>query len=236
MKTVNPGRLRVLLPKFGGSYPIRNRGRRTLMAAYCAVPRDGPFAISKATLAALAAELAGPAAAGLTACELEELLDERERRSCGSCCRTTTTCGRRGKNSRPTRPCLRDGTNQVTRTRLETGHVRLLATLFCTVKVTRCAWRKPGAGNWRPADAALSLPAGRHSHSLARLPHSGGPRLVRRRARRGYPPVRAGHRQAAARAGRRRRGRRHRRVLPARIPKPCTAGTLLVLSADCKGT
>jgi hypothetical protein len=28
---------------------------------------------------------------------------------------------------------------------------------------------EPGAGNWRPADAALSLPAGRHSHSLAKL-------------------------------------------------------------------
>ena len=35
--------------------------------------------LSKAMFAALAAELAGPAAAGLTACELEELLDERGR-------------------------------------------------------------------------------------------------------------------------------------------------------------
>ncbi len=50
----------------------------------------------------------------------------------------------------------------------EAGHGRLLATLFGTVRVTRCAWRKLGAGNWRPADAALSLPAGRHSHSLAK--------------------------------------------------------------------
>ena len=49
------------------------------MAAYCAVPPDDPFAISKAMLTALAAELSGPAAAGLTACELEDLLDERGR-------------------------------------------------------------------------------------------------------------------------------------------------------------
>ena len=35
--------------------------------------------------------------------------------------------------------------------------------------VTRCAWRKPGAPDYRPADAALSLPAGRHSHTLAKL-------------------------------------------------------------------
>ena len=49
------------------------------MAAYATVPPDDPFAVSKAMLAALAAELAGPAAAGLTACELEDLLDERGR-------------------------------------------------------------------------------------------------------------------------------------------------------------
>ena len=29
--------------------------------------------------------------------------------------------------------------------------------------------RRPGAGNLYPADAALSLPASRHSHTLARL-------------------------------------------------------------------
>ena len=49
------------------------------MAAYSAVPPDDPFAVSKGMFAALAAELAGPAAAVLTACELEELLDERGR-------------------------------------------------------------------------------------------------------------------------------------------------------------
>ena len=50
------------------------------MAAYATVPPDDPFAVSKAMFAALAAELAGPAAAGLTACELEELLDEESRK------------------------------------------------------------------------------------------------------------------------------------------------------------
>ena len=46
------------------------------------MPRSRPkirFAVSKAVFAALAAGLAGPAAAGLTACELEDLLDERGR-------------------------------------------------------------------------------------------------------------------------------------------------------------
>ena len=63
----------------------------------------------------------------------------------------------------------RRGADGIPRTRLETGHGRLLATLFGTVQVTRCAWRRPGAGNLYPADAALSLPAPRHSHTLARL-------------------------------------------------------------------
>jgi hypothetical protein len=40
---------------------------------------------------------------------------------------------------------------------------------FAAVTVTRCAWRRPGAPNYCPADAALSLPAGRHSHTLAKL-------------------------------------------------------------------
>jgi hypothetical protein len=36
-----------------------------VMEAYCAVPPDDPFAVSRGMLGALAAELAGPAAAGL---------------------------------------------------------------------------------------------------------------------------------------------------------------------------
>lgn len=41
--------------------------------------------------------------------------------------------------------------------------------MFGAVRVIRCAWRHPGAANYCPADAALSLPAGLHSHSLAKL-------------------------------------------------------------------
>ena len=47
------------------------------MEAYCAVPPDDPFAVSKDMFDGLAAELEGAAAAGLTACQLEEFLDER---------------------------------------------------------------------------------------------------------------------------------------------------------------
>ena len=134
------------------------------MAAYCPIPPDDPFAISKAMFAALAAELAGPAAAGLTACELEDLLDERGREVIRQLLQDhfDLRAAREEQQARGRRAPA-TGPDKITRTRLETGHGRLLATLFGTVRVTRCAWRKPGAPNWRPADAALSLPAGRHS-------------------------------------------------------------------------
>ena len=104
------------------------------------------------------------------------------------------------------------------------------------MQVTRCAWRKPGAPNYCPADAALSLPAGRHSHSLAKLAAIEGARgsfdaahdAITRRC----GPV-IGKRQleeavvhAAADIP---------AFYAARIPEPCTPGTLLIMSADCKG-
>lgn len=61
------------------------------------------------------------------------------------------------------------GADGVERRRLEDGHHRLLATVLGTVTVTRCAWRAPGTANLYPAGQQLSLPAGRHSHGLARL-------------------------------------------------------------------
>ena len=120
--------------------------------------------------AALAAELAGPAAAGLTACELEELLDERGREVLRQLLQDHFDLRSvREEQQAREHPGPVTGADGITRTRLETGHGRALATLFGTVRVTRCAWRKPGAANYCPADAALSLPAGRHSHSLAKL-------------------------------------------------------------------
>jgi hypothetical protein len=43
------------------------------MPAYAPIPPDDPFAVSKGLFDALACELAGPAAARLTASALEEL-------------------------------------------------------------------------------------------------------------------------------------------------------------------
>jgi hypothetical protein len=108
--------------------------------------------------------------------------------------------------------------------------------LFGAVRVTRCAWRHPGAANYCPADAALSLPAGLHCHSLAKL-------AVLEAARGSFDDA---HDAVARRCGPV-IGKRQLeqavvhaavdipRVLCRRIPEPCTSSTLLVMSADCKG-
>ena len=207
------------------------------MAAYCAVPPDDPFAVSRGMFDGLAAELAGPAAAVLTACELEELLDERGREIQRRLLQEhlDLRAGREEDEARG-HPAPVTGTDGITRTRLEAGQGRDLATLFGTVTVTRCAWRRPGAANFCPADAALSLPAGRHSRSLAKLAAVEAARgsfdAAHAAITRRCGPV-IGKRQleqAVVRAA---------ADIPAfyaaRVPEPCTPGTLLVMSADCKG-
>src|SRR5664279_6328641 len=68
------------------------------------------------------------------------------------------------------------GADTLTRTRLETGHQRGLATVFGPVTVTRIGYRAPGAGNLYPADAALNLPEEKHSHGLRQLAAIEAPR------------------------------------------------------------
>ena len=186
---------------------------------------------------ALAGELAAPAAAVLTACELEELLDEKGREMIRQLLQDHYDL-RRMREEQQAREdrAPATGPDGITRTRLETGHGRLLATLFGTVMVTRCAWRTPGAPNYRPADAALSLPAGRDSHSLAKL-------AALEAARGSFS---AAHAAIGRRCGNVIGKRQLEQAVTgaaadisvfyaARVPEPCTPETLLVLSADCKG-
>ncbi|MGH3237275.1 MAG: ISKra4 family transposase, partial [Streptosporangiaceae bacterium] len=92
------------------------------MAAYAAVPPDDPFAVSKAMFAALAGELAGPAAAGLTAFELEELLDERCREVVRQLLQDHYDLrALREEQQAREHPAPVTGTGGITRTRLETG-------------------------------------------------------------------------------------------------------------------
>jgi len=53
--------------------------------------------------------------------------------------------------------------------RIEAGHARHLATTVGAVTVHRLAFRAPGCQNLYPADAELNLPAGLHSHEVAKL-------------------------------------------------------------------
>src|SRR5690349_9895440 len=80
------------------------------------------------------------------------------------------------------------GPDGITRNRVETGHGRLLATLFGTVRVTWCAWRRPGQA---PLPGRCRLVAA----GAPALPCPGPPgrpggstRLVRDRARRDHRP------------------------------------------------
>jgi hypothetical protein len=204
---------------------------------YCPVPPDDPFAASRAQFGSLAASLAAPGAAALTACELEDLLADKGREVLRQLLQDhlDLRAAREEEQAREDRAPA-TGTDGITRPRLEAGHGRLLATMFGTVGVVRCAWRRPGARNWCPADAALSLPAGRHSHSLARLAAIEAARgsfddahaAVTRRC----GPV-IGKRQleeAAVHAA-----CDISAFYAARVPGPRTAETLLILSADCKG-
>ena len=158
-------------------------------------------------------------------------------RCSGRWCKTTWTCARHGRRRPPGSTALpwrgRTGSRG---TGWRPATAGCWPRLFGTVQVTRCAWRRPGAGNLYPADAALSLPAPRHSHTLARLAaleavrgsfetaHAAitsrcGPVMGKRQIEQAV--VNAAGDIAAFYA--------------ARVPMPCTASTLLVISADSKG-
>ena len=207
------------------------------MEPYALIPAAGPFAASAGAFAALVAELEGPGAAGLTACELEDLLAERGREVQRQLLQDhlDLRAAREEQAARERRPAA-TGADGITRSRLERGHGRLLASLFGTVRVTRCAWRRPGAGNLCPADAALSLPACRPSHAVARL--------AAIEAARGS--FEAAHAAVTRRCGPVIGKRQVEQAVMsasgdiaafyhARVPVPCTASTLLVISADAKG-
>jgi hypothetical protein len=61
------------------------------------------------------------------------------------------------------------GADGARRASVEAGHERPLASVFGEVRVRRVAYRARGRCNLYPADAALNLPAERHSHGLRRL-------------------------------------------------------------------
>jgi len=129
-----------------------------------------PFAASRAAFAALLVELDGEGAARLGHAELEEVLDLRGRELLRRLYQDHLELRRlREALAVGAHPAAVTGPDGVIRHAIETGHERLLATVFGTVTVGRCAWRAKGRRNVYPADAALRLPRLRHSHGLRRL-------------------------------------------------------------------
>ena len=116
------------------------------MEPYAQIPDAGSFAASADLFTILVEELQSAEAAGLTACELEDLLAERGREVRRQLLQDhlNLRAAREEQAARQHRLSA-TGADGVTRTRVATGHHRQLATLFGTVQVTRCARRRPGA-------------------------------------------------------------------------------------------
>jgi hypothetical protein len=198
---------------------------------------DDPFAASRTAFDALAVELGAEEAAGLGHAELEDLLELRGRELLRQLLQDHLDLRQvRKERAVHARPAPVTGADGVTRRAVETGHQHGLASIFGTVVVGRCAWRAKGQRNLYPADAALGLPRGRHSHGLRRLA--------------ALEAVRGSFDQATETITRRcgqvvgKRGVEQLTVAAttdidafyrAVVPQPATDATVLVLSVDGKG-
>src|SRR6516225_3530375 len=123
------------------------------------------FARSREAFAAAAGWLAGAEAAGRGLAALEEELAVRGREIQRRLLQDHLFA-RAAAEPRLARVTGPDG---ICRTWAEAGHGRVLSSVFGPVRVSRIAYRAPGAPNVYPADALLGLPAGKHSPGLAKM-------------------------------------------------------------------
>nr|WSW48700.1 ISKra4 family transposase [Streptomyces sp. NBC_01001] len=130
-----------------------------------------PFARSVSAFETLMCALSGVDASAWTHAELEEHLDAAGRELLRQLLQDhlDLRAMREEKQVRAGSRPLVVGPEGRVRPWRDTGHSRWLASVFGLVRVARVAHRGPGVGNVHPADAALSLPAGRHSMGLRRL-------------------------------------------------------------------
>ncbi len=132
-------------------------------ASTAAAGMDG-FAVSRERFETLVGFLDGTTAAGLSHGDLEDRLETEGRELLRQLFQDHL---RLRSQAEPHLQVI--GADGVRRGRLETGHSRELLTVFGGVQVSRLAYRAPQQPNLHPADAALNLPAERHSHGLRRL-------------------------------------------------------------------
>src|SRR6266545_3660628 len=190
-----------------------------------------PFATSRSAFDALTLELSAEPAAGLGHAELEELLELRGRDLLRQLFQDHLDLRQlREEHAVRAHPAPVTGPDGVARRAVETGHRRLLASIFGTVTVGRCAWRAPGQRNVYPADATLRLQGLRRLAALEAVRGSFDQATEAIRGRCGRV---AGKRQleqltvaTAADVDAFYRGV---------VAEPCTDATVLVLSVDGKG-
>ena len=204
------------------------------MATYDTPAPADPFARSRICFEALVEDLASGRTQEMTHDQLEDLLGARGREVQRQLLQDHLDL--RAIREQQALPADRGQRRVEGRGRVERGHERVLATVFGMVTVRRLAYRAPGRPNVYPADVALSLPAGRHSHGLRRA-------AALEAVRGSYDTAKTvidrrcgqvvGKRQmeqlvhgAAADIG---------AFYTQRVPMPCTSEVLLVLSADGKG-
>ncbi|MFC5959936.1 ISKra4 family transposase, partial [Streptomyces pratens] len=190
------------------------------------------FAASRCLFDQVTEELGSTDAAALTHSQLEDLLGSRMREVTRQLFQDHLRL-RELTEQRLTE--VVDATG-VERTRIERGRSRILATVFGKVTVTRIAYRGAKVADLHPADAVLNLPAGMHSHGLAKLAAIEASRGSFAEACERINAVTGagiGHRQvqelavgAAADID---------SFYDALVPAPCTDATALVLSVDGKG-
>jgi hypothetical protein len=139
-------------------------------AADDVVPTEGrdAFAAACAAFAALTVTLDGHEAAGWTHDQLEDHLQVHGRELLRLLLQAhldLRALRERHVLAQGRLPAMVDA-DGIGHPKVEHGHIRHLATVFGTVRVTRCAHRASGARNLYPADAALNLPEHRHSYGL----------------------------------------------------------------------
>src|SRR5258708_18081567 len=204
------------------------------MATYDTPAPADPFARSRLRFESLVGDLSGGRAGQMTHEQVEEVVEARGGELQGKLLQDHLDL--RAAAEEQARPAEGEARRVAGRGRVERGHERGLATVFGPVTVRRLAFRAPGRVNVYPADAALSLPRGRHSHGLRRA-------AVREAVRGSCDTAKAAvDRRCGKVAGK----RQIEELVKAaavdvgafyaqRVPVPCTSEVLLVLSADGKG-
>ena len=196
-------------------------------------PAEGSFGRSREAFGQVQEWLAGPEAAGLDHAAVEEELSARGR----EIQRLLLQDHLDARAAAEPRLAQVSGPDGVTRRRAERGHARPLASVFGPVTVTRIAYRAPGVRNVHPADGQLNMPAGKHSHGLAKMAAAAAAAGSLERA---CAQVRAGTGCALGR----RQAQQLARAAAAdfedfyagrRPPPGAQAGDVLVLSCDAKG-